>query len=252
MGVPGLVRGAPAQGHYTLGSVPPLQSLIVLACIVAAAVTVVGLFATRQYRFCYSFTAYLVSMVAFEGLIFLFPGRFYVWSFWIAKETVLTILKLGIALEILLRAFAAFPGARAVASWVLLGVLTLMLLGVLSVPAPERAPAGGALQTLAQAVMPRVTYGTLWALGGVLAAILWFHIPVARLHVAIVAALLPYLLLFTVVIHSWGATRWRFLGALDGLAYLIVLAYWCVVAWRRPPEHSDVPQEMLKTLQPWR
>jgi hypothetical protein len=97
------------------------------------------------------------------------------------------------------------------------------------------------LGPLISRVQPLVLFGAIWLLTGIAAVILWYRLPVHPLHKAILVGLVPYLLVFTIslnLIESWG--WWEvddFVIFFPTLAWLLVLGFWTVVAWRP----GDVP-----------
>ena len=58
------------------------------------------------------------------------PRQFQTWDFWVLKESVHNLLKFGIALELTVRTFRAFPAARKTATGLVLAVLVLTWLSV--------------------------------------------------------------------------------------------------------------------------
>jgi cell division protein FtsW (lipid II flippase) len=82
---------------------------------------------------------------------------------------------------------------------------------------------------------PNVNDGTVWlfiALGGIC---LWYHLPLDSLHKAVLIGLVPYLLVYSVVLRAVVALGWEsgwVVNRTAPLAYLVLLAYWAYVAWR--------------------
>jgi hypothetical protein len=189
-----------------------------------------GLFARKRQGACWSFTAYLTAVFSSESLISAWPDRFYRSEFWLAKESVHALLKFAIALEVGLRTFQAFPGAKNTLRRVLLAGLGLTYLGVLAVPGQDVD-----YGRLANQVLPRILNGTVWLFTAVVALILWYRLPVAPLHKEILAGFVPYLLVFTVALNAVHAFGWEvraFVGYAHTSAYLAVLVYWNLAAWR--------------------
>ena len=83
---------------------------------------------------------------------------------------------------------------------------------------------------------PHVNDGTVWlfiALGGYC---LWYHLPLDYLHKAILIGLVPYLLVYSVVLRALPALGWEradVFNASAPIAYLFVIFYWLYAAWRR-------------------
>lgn len=208
---------------------------------IAALLLVIGLFVRRRASGCWAFVAYLGVVAGADLLQLLWPDRFFRQSFWLSKELVIAALRFAIALELTYRTFRAFPGARATARSVLLLLLVLTLaavtLGTSDLPQSASEPQLGALISRLQ---PRLLNGTIWLLTAIAALILWYRVPVQRLHKAILSGLVPYLLVFTTslnLIESWGWEVRSQASYLHTIAYLALLSYWTVEAWRK----GDLP-----------
>lgn len=190
-----------------------------------------GLVVRRRYRACYAFCGYLLAVVVADCLILAWPERFLRWDFWLLKETVHSLLKFGIALELGLRTLQGFPGARATARFVVLLVLLFALAGMLADPIDRSAD----LADLASRLHPRILNTAIWLFTAIAAVILWYRLPVDAFHKAILIGFVPYLLVFTVAINaleSVGPDIERLVGYAHPLAYLLVLTYWTYAAWR--------------------
>src|SRR5687767_6364323 len=78
----------------------PFAERVLLGCSLCLTFAVLAGLATRRlYRLSYSFTVYLLAVALSEALIFLWPARFFIWSFWLTKETLYGLCKLVLALE---------------------------------------------------------------------------------------------------------------------------------------------------------
>ena len=102
-------------------------------------------------------------------------------------------------------------------------------------PPPQRKVTG--LQ-LAMDLQPYVLAGTLWLFLAISALILWYRLPVAPLHKALLLGFVPYLLIFTVALNmlkAYGGSVREYAGYGKNVAYLALLAYWAMVAWRLAP-----------------
>lgn len=226
-------------------------SLFVVAALMAVILS--GIIRHHLYRLCRSFALYVAAVGTGSSLIALWPRVFYNWNFWQAKELTYAVVKFLVALEIAALAFQAFPGARARARQVSLFILSATLLAVM-LPPPE---ASGSRNLSAQAVFfldvqPRLAQGTMMLFAGVWALVLWYVIPLHRWHRAILRGLLPYMLVFTLIIRimvSFGFHTAQWMGYADSLAYILMLVYWAWEAWRRDPVQP--PPEILSRLQPW-
>jgi hypothetical protein len=211
----------------------PAERVIVCLGLFVLSACLAGLFVRRRHLTCVSFTLYLGAVVLSDTLVLLWPERFRVWEFWVLKESVHNLLKFGIATELTFRTFRAFPAARRTATGLVLGVL---LLTWLSVGPPPRLQVSRALD-LALNLQPYILAGTLWLFIAISALILWYRLPVAPLHKALLLGFVPYLLIFTVamnLLRSPGGDV-RVAGYLKNAAYLALLSYWAYVAWRPDP-----------------
>lgn len=226
-------------------------SLVAVAALMAVILS--GIIRHRLFRVCRSFAVYVGAVGVGSTLIAAWPRVFYNWDFWQAKELTYAIIKFLVALEIAALAFQAFPGARARARQVALLILGATLLAVLLPPPAE--PVSRDLSPQAAfflGVQPRLAQGTLMLFAGVWALVLWYVIPLHRWHRAILRGLLPYMIVFTLMIRvvvsiGWHTRQW--MGYADSLAYILMLVYWAWEAWR--PEPAQPPPEILSRLQPW-
>jgi hypothetical protein len=205
-----------------------------------------GLLTRRLYRLSYGFTVYLAAVALGETLIFLWPSLFFTWNFWLTKETAYGVCKLALALELTFLAYQAFPSAHLTARRVILLVLVLVLaLVVVGVPHAADFP------TLARELLRRLAEGTALVFTAVWGLVLWYRLPLHRLHRAILRGLVPYLLVFAAARSLSLALGWNVRTAVslaDAGTYVALLAYWAWEVWRRPPEEP----EFLRALQPWR
>jgi hypothetical protein len=227
--------------------VTPLQWWIGVAGSLTIAVLLAGLVARRRYGSCYTFCAYLVAVLVADSLILAWPDRFFRWDFWLLKETVHSLLKFSIAMELAVRTFKGFPGARATARGVVLLVLLLALAGMVFDPVALTT----SLAELATRLQPRILNAAIWLFTAIAAVILWYRLPVDAFHKAILIGFVPYLLVFTVAINALASIGWQ-LGTLVGYvhpaAYLLLLGYWTHAAWKpmqapvRPAAPSPAPQ----------
>ena len=207
---------------------------LIWAVVALIVLILIGLGNRRRLAACVSWTLYLLAVAASDTLIAGDPGRFYRQSFWMLKEIALNLLKFAIVLELMVRVFGHFPTAyvsvrRAVAA-------VVAILGVLVASALRQ---GTGHLSLVGTVMPVVTDATVWLFVALGAYCLWYHLPLDAVHKAILVGLVPYMLIFSVVLRAigrLGVERADAFNAAAPHAYLCVLAYWAVVAWRRGSE----------------
>jgi hypothetical protein len=211
-----------------------VERLILGLDIVLLSACLAGLFVRRRQGLCVSFTLYLGAVLLSDTLVLLW-SRSYYWDFWILKESVHTLLKFGIALELTLRTFRAFPAAKKTAAGLVLGVLILTWLSVPSAPGKVSG-----FRELAVNLQPYVLAGTVWLFIAISVLILWYRLPVVPLHKALLLGFVPWLLIFTVAMHflkafGVGENVRLNAGYFKSVAYLTLIAYWTLVAWRRGP-----------------
>jgi hypothetical protein len=213
-------------------------------------VLLLGLQRRSLLRLCYSFPIYLSAVWLGELAVRSSPQRFYNWGFYVTKETVYGGLKLALAVELAMLAFGRFPGAVATARRALLAGL-LVTVGTLLLGPPIAQPG---LYGVALALQPRLANGTVLLLLIVWILVLWYHVPVHRLHRAIIRGLVPYLLLFgngvTLQMLGRGWDVWRLVNFLNAFAYVTLLLYWTWEAWRRVEEPK--PSDAVDPLLAWR
>ena len=210
------------------------------------AVIMAGLVHRRLFRICYAFALYVAVVLVAETLIFGWPARFFVWPFYTAKEITYGALKLAILLEITALTYQEFPSARAAVRRLLLGVM-VMILALMTIGVPSNLD----FPDLVRELLRRLAQGTGMAYLATWALLLWYRLPLHRLHRAILRGLVPYLTLYaadrTILLQDWNKRR-ETVNVVEMIAYAIVLAYWAWEVWRRPPREPD----FMRTLQPWR
>jgi hypothetical protein len=216
------------------------------------AIILVGMIRNQLHRTCWSFTVYVVAVALGNSLTVGWPATFYNWVFWQTKELVYAIIKFMVALEIAALSFQAFSGARARARQLLVIILIGTLAAILLTPLAVPPPGPVSLADLYVEIQPRLAHGTVMLFGAVWGLVLWYVIPLHRWHRAILRGLLPYLLVFTIVIRllaSWGWHMRQWVGYTDTVAYMIVCLYWAWEAWRK--ESPQDPSDIQRRLQPW-
>ena len=212
-------------------------SLIGSALIVAILSGVarrVGLF-----RRCVSFTAYVAAILVLDNLVAYWPERFWNWAFWNFKQSTYDVLKFAVALELAVRALAAFPGSWKMARRINTAVLLVSAAAWLFVGAPGR---------------PLAHTATIWLFAGTALVATYFHIPLHAWHRAILYGFTAYLTIFSTIVNIW--TRHEFakdlvkiLGSIDQFAYVLLLGYWAYAAWRPAETFEGADPEVLRKLQ---
>ena len=233
-----------------------IAQAILVAANVSLLAALTGLVVRRRLRQGYCFPAYLLTVLVLSTLVGLWPERFHTWSFYWARESVYSLLKVGVALELTVRIFQAFPAARRVARGAFLAVLAITVAAVwyASPAATSTEPGERQWADLVLALHPRITNGTAWLFGALFAVILYYRLPLHPMHKAIAFGFMAYLLLLT---FGLDLVRRSEFGALkvasyaNTLGYTIVAAYWAWAAWR-PDLPPPVAPEVVDRLQPWR
>jgi hypothetical protein len=224
------------------------QLVIAQVCNLAIVLTIAGLYVRGHSRFCRSFVAYLLSVLAFGLLTTFWPDRFYFQRFWILEHLVFDALKMATVLELAYWIFLGFPGAAQTARGTLFLFLTATLVAVVMLP-HETMSADGTGWWLLGALRPRLETAIVFMFTAVAALIVWYRIPVHPVHLGIIVGFVPYLTVFTTVV--------RFLSlygldqrvtTLGPAAYLVACSWWAYVAWRPAPAVAPV----IARLQPWR
>lgn len=219
-------------------------------CLLAA---LAGLFVRRRLRQGYCFAAYLLTVVALSSLVGVWPQRFHTWSFYWGAESIYSLLKVGVAIELAVRIFQAFPAARRAARGTLVLVLAITVVAVWSAsPGTSQGERGWA--DLVLALHPRITNGTAWLFGALFALILYYRLPLHPLHKAIAFGFMAYLLLLTFALDLLKRSNFdalRLASYASTLGYTLVAAYWAWAAWR-PDDPPPVDPGVVNRLQPWR
>jgi hypothetical protein len=214
----------------------PLGLAIAHGTKIALLVVIVGILARRRQRECRSFLVYLAVIAICNTLVSFWPETFYFESFYIRKQVAYDILKLIIALELAYAAFRSFPGALPAVRKVVLGVLVVSTVFI----------ADSAAVATAQLPWHRpVVMGTLWLYTAIAALVLWFRIPVTNWHRAILMGFAPYLAFFTFLGGFLARNGWDALplfNAIEPPAYLLMMSFWGVAAWRREEEYAVAPE----------
>jgi len=205
-----------------------------------------GLVARRKVGVCRSFVPYLGAVALADLMTLGWAETFYQQWFWFAKELVIHVLRFGVALELGYRTFRAFPSARASVRALALLILALTF-GIVFAGAVDLEPVPGAdaLGPLISRVQPRILNGTIWLLSGIAGLILWYRLPVHPWHKAILTGLVAYLLAFSTSLswiesQGWGVREYA--NQLHTGAFLVMLCYWAVAAWRRAEEPVRSPE----------
>jgi len=210
----------------------------------------IGLFARRRAHLCWSFVAYLVTVLVCNSLESLWPDQFFRQWFYLLTQGLFDALKLAVAAELTYRTFRAFPGAAA--------RVRVLLAPVFMVPAlfVSWVPSGATYEDMVRLYHPQVQTGVIWIMVAITLLIAWYRVPVHAVHRAILIGFSSYLLVFTTllnVLRYYGFDNLRnFIGVADGYAYLLIMMGWAYAAWvpaRRPVLSLDVLRRLqLETV----
>ena len=215
------------------------RQLLLAAVILAAMAIIAGLVVRGRVRQCWSFVAYLCSVVTCGA--FYIQDAFFTKEFWMTRQVIFDVLKTAVALEMTWQVVRAFPGALRTAR-----VFALLLLAGSTVLLAQGVPHSSSYLAVLSAWQPRVVACTamLFTLTALLVA--WYHLPIRRLHRAIMGGFTVYLAFFATVLgivqrnfHSEQVRFWC--GRLDTFAYLALLVYWAGAAWVRAEEPMPEP-----------
>ena len=225
---------------------------VTAAAVLLASAALAGVTVRRRISVCWTFVLYLGVIAVTDLLMLLWPDRFWQLWFYTGKELVINVLRFALALELTYRTFRAFPSAHATARGVLFVVL-LITLAIVFAGTGDLEPREGApaLGPVISRVQPRVLNGAIWIFAVVAGLILWYRLPVHPLHKTILIGYVPYLLVSTVSLNLLESQGWAIrahVNHLNTLAFLAVLAYWAVAAWRRAeaPVRAPDPEPSLK------
>lgn len=208
----------------------PLEAFIGHVGTTFLVVTSLGIVVRRRYRVWPTFGLYVAFLSVYALLIALWPGRFHRPAFWIVNESVASLLRFAVALELAFRTFRHFPGALARLRVVLLAVIgaTLMLVVVAT-------PARLDYTAFVGQIQPRILNGAVWLFSAIAVLILWYRLPILPFYKKVLLSYVPYLLVFTVAMNVLGAMGWergQFMSYLNQLAYVVLVAFWAHTAWQ--------------------
>jgi hypothetical protein len=197
-------------------------------------VTLAGLIVRGRWSSWYSFSLYLLVVAGFSLAFAVYP-RAYTQLGWYLQVNALTVLRFAVAMELAIRTFRAFPGARATLRPILLVLLVVTFALLVAVPASTVD-----YVTFLEEVQPRLLNGTVWIFTAIAGLILWYRLPVAPLHKSILLGYVPYLLYDAVFLKALLQASWQrdLIGYVNQSIYLLLVSHWAWVAWRTDPQTS--------------
>jgi hypothetical protein len=216
----------------------------------------VGILTRRRAHLCWSFLAYLVTVLVCNTLVSFWPDQFYTPTFWVVSHGLYHALRMGIAVELTYRTFQAFPGARATAHYILFGLLLATSLAMIAFPDSMQPGLEdfGYYERIVLEWQPRVLTAVIWLMNGLAILITWYRVPVHGYHKALLLGFVPYLLTFTTLLSFLGRWGWDylwFLNALEPVAFMTLMGFWAWSAWK-PDTQPEASPAVVQLLQPWR
>lgn len=229
--------------------------MLAAASVLIALAIVAGLAYRKSTRLSHAWLGYLLVVAISEALIGGWPYVFWNWDFWVGKELLIGVVTLLLGLELGTQVFRRFPGARQVArglAAVLLSLTALLLIR-------GSGTAVDTLPALALEAHARLSHATALLLISLGLLVLWYRVPVHRLHRVILRGLATYLLVFSSALRGFvemlapeRRALWGVLTRLDGIAYVVMLAYWLWEVWRRVPDDDVRGSAAIEARLAWR
>jgi hypothetical protein len=211
----------------------PAQLVISIVSFTAQVALLLGLVRRRHYRNEPFFVLYVATVFLSNAAVMIW----YRWDVWLVHQAVTAAVRFGVALGLTYGVFRQFPTAASTARWVLFLVLVATLTAAFSLAGADAGYADASAQ-----LVSRIATGTVWLFTAMAALVLWYRLPLRGLQKAILLGLSPYLLVFTVAMNLLSSIGWQVrlqVGYADTLAFMSLMIYWTVVAWR-PAEDAVV------------
>ena len=223
----------------------PHQLLLANLVRTAVFLILVGLVVRRRSGVCWTFVAYLSAILFCNSLVSFWPDTFYTKSFYLLKQSLYDILKLGIAAELAYRVFRTFPGALAKARLVLAPLLAVVTLALISVPFSTD------YIDIVTRYRPQIQAGVIWLMAATAVLAVWYNLPLHFFHRSILLGFTSYLIVFATLsnmLRSFGYERLLYtVNLADSYAYLALVSWWAIQAWRSEEslELAAMPQATL-------
>jgi hypothetical protein len=212
----------------------PVDYVLLFLTMLLIGATIVGIVKRGRFRLCRMFLLFLVAVFVTDALA-IFWERLWIGDVWLWREALHNVLRYAVAFELAYFAFRSFPGARSTARALLLLLLSTTLFSVVfAVWEFSKSIATNYDEIIGQIQLPQLI-GVIWLLMGISIVILWYRLPVDRMHKAILLGWIPYLLIFSVGLERAAAWGWRtnieLVNYFTTGAYFLLLAYWTHAAW---------------------
>jgi len=217
--------------------------------------TVVGLLVRNRWRVSLFFVLYVLFGLSVDGLVLIWPHRFYVPGVWLSIELAGAFLKLGIVLEIALRTFQRFQGARPFALLIGLLITGATCLAMTAVPLGSTAVAP--VDIAITEFVPRLVNGVVWLMAATLGVARWYRVPVHPLHAVILTGLAIYLAICAALYHVF-PTLAAVLGpdaahacgiVIEASSFQAVAVWWAYTVSQRDGAAAIFHVETLPNLQ---
>lgn len=206
-----------------------------------------GLIARRRTSYCWSFSVYLLVVLAQNVLVLHWPEQARSHAFYLAKEPVFFALKALIGVEVWQKSFSSLPRAR-----IRVGLQLVVVLAAIAI-VTSRIPAGlDPWSAFIGVVNPRWQAGVLLLYATVVANAVWCRLPLHPLHRAILLGFSAYLAVHTCTLAClgwYGGFRWvwRLCRIVEFVAYPCTCAWWAWASWQRRRTTSVA----FHQLHPW-
>jgi len=226
------------------------EKVIGVAVAVALLGILSGLVVRGRWRVSWLFSLYVAATLAFNLLFTWVPDRFHFQWFWAAAHDVLHALKIGVSVEIGVKTFRFFPGARSAVGSVILGILAI---GTLATLAAQTGGAGDAWPIEIALLQPRLVNSAMWLMVAVLALGHWYRVPLHPFHSAVLGSFAVYLALFSTMLtllgNGWLGPYANYARLLEPVAYLVLTCWWANVAWRSGPALAATHAATMRRLE---
>ena len=211
---------------------PGYETVLLFLALLLIGATIVGIVKRGRLRPCRMFLLFLVTVFLTDVLPHFWPETFWNQTFYLVRESLHNVLRFAVALELAYFAFRSFPGARSTARALLLLLLSTTLASVLAASSEFARPE---YETIIGEIQLPQLIGVVWLLMGIAALILWYRLPVDRMHKAILLGWIPYLLIFSAGLKLAAVYGWKqyipLVNYVTSGAYFLLLAYWAHAAW---------------------
>ncbi len=209
---------------------------------------VAGLVLRARARLCGTFAVYVALAFVVNRLITLWPGTFWNYDVWHAKETAYSVLYQLMAWEVAALTFAGLPRARTSA------FCLLAVIAVVTVVAVHGVGGAGARSYWVSVgvLQPRGQGAAIWPLVAVAAVATYHRVPMHWFHRMILLGLACNLSLSAGVLEALGkgTVTLPFVQALEPAAYTATCSIWAWAAWRAP-EPTALSLAARQRLRPW-